>query len=307
MNDRNRQLKKYYRRIKSWLPGTGKQNKLILANIHDNISAHLSENPEISADEIERRFGTPQQIAAACVNEMGMEELLHRLRVRKKILSTIHNAAICLVAVLAALAVMSIPRVDHIEAVPVAAMEKYPALQDAYDELCYQHRYLTVATEESIQIITVKNIWGSWERYILPCFGVQTQTVPENGNVDFHSTMHVLSPWEEENVFTRMMLLSMDINISMDLGEYALASKLVEVIPGGSRHIDGTDYIEDHDCDKSPSLALFYSVGTSARAELLEGPQEIQAVFQWVYTLKINGVRIGFGEFSINQAFTVNA
>ena len=309
MNDRNNQLKKYYRSIKSWLPGSAKQNKLILTKIQEDIAAYAEENPDTGADEIKQRFGTPQQIAAACVDEMGMGELLHQLRVRKKVTATIRNAVLFLIVVLVALAVLSVPRVDSMEQVPVATMEKYPALQEAYDDLCHQYRYLTIETEEYIKIVTVKNIWGSWERYILPCFGVQTQTVPKNGNVDFLSFMHVLSPWEEENFFTGMMPLSLTANTVMTPGgEGVRVSEHFDAIPGHAKKDNqGVIVFEQFRCDLTPDAVVFYVVGTSVGVPDPEQPWQTQATFQWKYFLQIRKTFVYFGDFSSEQEFLVNA
>ena len=308
MSEIDRQLRKYYRSIKSWLPGSGKQNKSILAKIQDDIAAYLSENPDATPEQIEHRFGTPQQIAAACVDEMGMCELLHRLRLRKKVLATIRKAVICILAVLVLLVVLSIPRVDSMEYVPAATMEKYPALQEAYNDLCHQHRYLTIETEEYIRIVTVKNIWGSWERYILPCFGVQTQPVPQNGTVDFLSFMHVLSPWEEENFFTGMMPLSLTANTVMIPGGGGVrVSEHFVAIPGHAKKDNqGVIVFEQFRCDLTPDAVVFYVVGTSAGVPDPEQPWQTQATFQWKYVLQMRKTFVYFGNYSAEQDFLVN-
>lgn len=307
MSDTNSRLKKYYRSIKSWLPCSARQNQQILSKIQNNVAAFLEEKPETSFDEIQMRFGTPQQIAAACVDEMGMCELLHRLRLRKKVLATIRNAALCILAVLVLLVILSVPRVDSLEQVPVATMEKYPALQEAYDELCYQHRYLTVETEAYIQIVTVKNIWGSWERYILPCFGVQTQPVPKNGTADFLSAMHILSPWEEENFFTDLMPLSLTANTVMLTGQGVRVSESFEAIPGHAKKDNqGVIVFEQFRCDRTPDAVVFYLVGTSSGVPDKDQPWQTQATFQWKYVLEIGKTFVYFGDFSTEQSFSVN-
>lgn len=308
MNERKRWLKKYYRSIKSWLPGSRKQNKLILAAIQEDVSAYLSENPETSSNEIQQRFGTPRQIAAACADEMGMEDLLRHLRLRKQLRNGIRIAVFCILAIFLLLAILSIPRVDSLQHVPVATMEKYPVLQEAYDDLCYQHRYLTIETEEYIQIVTVKNIWGSWERYILPCFGVQTQTVPQNGNVDFLSFMHILSPWEDENFFTGMIPLSLTANTVLISEEGLWVSENFEAIPGhAQKDNEGVIVFEQFRCDQTPDAVVFYSVGTSSAVPDPEQPWQTQATFQWKYVLQIGKTFVYFGDFSTEQNFYVNA
>ena len=307
MSEQNRWLKKYYHSIKSWLPGSGKQNKLILATIQEDVSAYLSENPEAGASEIEQRFGSPRQIAAACVDEMDMEELLRHLRLRKKLRNAARTTVLCVLAVITLLAILSIPRVDNLQYVPVAAMEKYPVLQESYDDLCYQHRYLTIETEEYIQIVTVKNIWGSWERYLLPCFGVQTPSVPQNGNVDFLSFMHMLSPWEEENFFTGMIPLSLTANAVMIPEEGLWVSENFEAIPGhAKKDNEGVIVFEQFRCDQTPAAVIFYNVGTSSGVPDKDQPWQTQATFQWKYVLEIGKTFVYFGDFSTEQSFSVN-
>lgn len=84
-----RHARKYCRLVRSFLPCSAKQRSLILGEIKSNLSAYLEENPSASFEEIESRFGTPRQIAVAHVEEMGTEELLKQLRVRKRIFSII--------------------------------------------------------------------------------------------------------------------------------------------------------------------------------------------------------------------------
>ena len=94
MRIRNRQARKYCRLVRSFLPCSAKQRRLILGEIKSNLSAYLEENPSASFEEIESRFGTPRQIAVAHVEEMGTEELLKQLRVRKRIFSVISAAVV---------------------------------------------------------------------------------------------------------------------------------------------------------------------------------------------------------------------
>ena len=94
MRIRNRQARKYCRLVRSFLPCSAKQRSLILGEIKSNLSAYLEENPSASFEEIESRFGTPRQIAVAHVEEMGTEELLKRLRIRKRIFAVISAAVV---------------------------------------------------------------------------------------------------------------------------------------------------------------------------------------------------------------------
>lgn len=85
MNSRNSALCRYYRTIRSYLPCSGKLKKQILLEIRTNIGHYLEEFPEAEFTQIEIRFGTPKSIAAAYVDDMDTQELLHALRIRRKI------------------------------------------------------------------------------------------------------------------------------------------------------------------------------------------------------------------------------
>lgn len=89
MRLKNRHARKYCRLVRSFLPCSVKQRRLILGEIQSSVSTYLEENPSASFKEIESRFGTPRQIAVAHVEEMGTEELLKQLRIRKRIFTVI--------------------------------------------------------------------------------------------------------------------------------------------------------------------------------------------------------------------------
>ena len=85
MND----LKRYYRQVASWLPCGGKTKREMMARIRATVDAYIAEHPTADLAAIQARFGTPQQIAAAFVDEMGTEELLNKLRIRRRIIKII--------------------------------------------------------------------------------------------------------------------------------------------------------------------------------------------------------------------------
>lgn len=93
MKKRNKELKRYYREIKSWLPCVGKLRQKIVIEIKERVSHYLEENPEATFSDIQIRFGSPQQIAAAYTDEMSTNELLTNLRVRRKITRILTTAA----------------------------------------------------------------------------------------------------------------------------------------------------------------------------------------------------------------------
>lgn len=85
MKNRDSALRRYLRTIRSYLPCSRKVKKQILKEIQGNVNAYLEENPKADYAQIEVRFGSPKSIAAAYVDDMDTQELLHALHIRNKI------------------------------------------------------------------------------------------------------------------------------------------------------------------------------------------------------------------------------
>lgn len=92
MKAQNKKLKKYYRSIRSWLPCSGKLKKKILGEIHSTIETYQAENPDADFADIEKRYGSPKQIAASYIDEMETGELLWDLRIRRRVVRTVTAA-----------------------------------------------------------------------------------------------------------------------------------------------------------------------------------------------------------------------
>lgn len=102
MEKHNREARRYLRAAKGWLPCAGKMKRQMLEEIEATIDGFLGENPDAGYEAIVARFGTPQQIASAYVDEAETGELLKLLRVRRKIVSIVSAAAAALVLTWAA-------------------------------------------------------------------------------------------------------------------------------------------------------------------------------------------------------------
>lgn len=85
MNKRDVALRRYYRRIRAWLPCTRKMKRQIIDEIQSRIEEYLLDNPIVSVEEIESYFGTPQDIASAYVDNLDSQTLLRNLNVKRKI------------------------------------------------------------------------------------------------------------------------------------------------------------------------------------------------------------------------------
>lgn len=99
VDNRNVALKRYYRSIRNCLPSSRKLKAKVLAEIERNINAYLLEYPSADIASIEYRFGVPEQIAVAYVDELGTPELLKKFQIRKRIL-TIVISAIAIILIL---------------------------------------------------------------------------------------------------------------------------------------------------------------------------------------------------------------
>ena len=85
MSKHNKDLLRYYRDIKRWLPCSHGLKKRILNDIQQTVSGYLTEHPEADMQAIVQRFGTPQQIASTYINEMDTQDLLQHLKQNRKI------------------------------------------------------------------------------------------------------------------------------------------------------------------------------------------------------------------------------
>ena len=92
VDNRNVALKRYYRSIRNCLPSSRKLKAKVLAEIDSNINEYLRENPYADIASIEARFGAPEQIAIAYVDELETPELLKKFQIRKRILTIIIGA-----------------------------------------------------------------------------------------------------------------------------------------------------------------------------------------------------------------------
>lgn len=85
----DRELKHYFRVIASWLPCSHKQKKQIVNSVRDSVGNYLASAPDADISQIVTRFGEPQAIAAAYVDNTNTSELLRQLRIRRRVVSRV--------------------------------------------------------------------------------------------------------------------------------------------------------------------------------------------------------------------------
>ena len=206
----------------------------------------------------------------------------------------------------------SIPRIDEIKTVDTEQMHDYPILWEAYTDLCEEYSLYEIVTEDTIQIVTVKNLWGSWQRYVLPCYSAHVPTVPTAGSVSSHAGLYVLAPWSEENVFTDLYRLKVrDFSLRMEPGENLFVSEQAELTHANMypvRYIVYARLISFKDaiiCEKLPTVFVDYSVATNNSA--LEREQPATTVLQWEYSLRFMGKKLRTGMFVLEKNHVLNA
>lgn len=63
MNDFKKELNSYYKDIADCIPAGGKHKKIFISDLKECIGEYISENPGCTAEDIENRFGAPEEIA----------------------------------------------------------------------------------------------------------------------------------------------------------------------------------------------------------------------------------------------------
>ena len=96
----NNELKTYYRQINRLLSCKGGEKKAITDRIRSDIGCYIEENPNVTFEDINKKFGSPEQIAEQFYSTDLEEKLAKKLSSGKKIALV---AALIAVVVLAAL------------------------------------------------------------------------------------------------------------------------------------------------------------------------------------------------------------
>lgn len=85
MNTAERAARRYYRKVRSWLPG-GKMRRYVMTQIRETVQEFAQEHPDAGVAAIQAQLGTPQEIAAAYVENMETAAVLKGLRIRRRVL-----------------------------------------------------------------------------------------------------------------------------------------------------------------------------------------------------------------------------
>ena len=85
----NPDARRYYRRIRSFLPSVGKAKAAILAQLKQTLSDFVGQHPDARYEDIQAHYGTPEVVAASYIEAQDTAVLLRNLRLRKRVLCMI--------------------------------------------------------------------------------------------------------------------------------------------------------------------------------------------------------------------------
>ena len=217
-----------------------------------------------------------------------------------------------LFALILLLLVASVPRVGGMTTVDADELDTYPVLIDAYMDLCDEYPTEQIAAHDQFYIVTIKNLWGSWHRYIMLCHSIDTPDVPVEGAVQFRANMYILSPWSQKNLFTDLSRLKVrDYYQSIELGTGVILSDFVrfthsQLMPAAYLSED-TYLFEDEALICDDALAI--STETSVVSNLLsDAPaKSVTTTFYFEYILSMLGKRLCVVGYPVNSDHLVNA
>lgn len=89
MGNNDAALKRYYRKINRALPCSSAMKKTIVQQLQESVRSYLEQNPDASFTAVQQHFGTPQEIAAAYIEDQGAPELLRKMTIKKWVLAII--------------------------------------------------------------------------------------------------------------------------------------------------------------------------------------------------------------------------
>ncbi len=84
MNKTQRTLNRYFRQIRKALPCSKDAKTDILSDIQEAVKCYQLDHPDAAFADIQSRFGTPEEIAAACAEESSAEALITSVQDQRK-------------------------------------------------------------------------------------------------------------------------------------------------------------------------------------------------------------------------------
>ena len=125
---KNSAARQFLRQVRQLLPCSRKVKDAITAPLWKSVNAFLAEEPKADVKAIQTRFGTPESIAATCLENTDTGELLRKLHVKQRIV------AVVIVAVFLAL-LSWVGLLAHEELVAVRGRDGYSITEIEIDSI----------------------------------------------------------------------------------------------------------------------------------------------------------------------------
>lgn len=201
------------------------------------------------------------------------------------------------------------PYVISQENICVDRISDYPEINNQFEQLRENN---SLIPSEYIVTTTVRSIWGECTFYLLPCYSISMNDVPENGNAYWNTSLFILSDCSNENSITgKLCRFSVhDVGVALVVDDHTLISTLVEVSPGNITYDTwGNNSVDLHNSfsltEVSP-LCVSFLASTSGNVKSENHPVIGRLV--WDYSISCNGLEIAtYKDIEIQQAYLVNA
>lgn len=123
----NKEIKRYLKEIKNLLPVYGRKEKAFVMMIKTSILEAYGTESTVGYDMICSEFGSPKEIVISYFAEVDDDELYKRVRFSK----TIRTAAICIVAIVVAVAVFksTLLYINHLKSVDAIITQEVTVIE----------------------------------------------------------------------------------------------------------------------------------------------------------------------------------
>lgn len=95
----NKIVGRYMRRVAHGMPVGGTQKRQFLGELKDDITRYIEENPDATPSQLERQFGSPDDIAADFISQMPYREINCKFHIRTRMFTVAVIAALLFVTI----------------------------------------------------------------------------------------------------------------------------------------------------------------------------------------------------------------
>lgn len=93
------ELEKYKQEVRSWLPCSRKMKSQIMNQLEESLTNFLKQNTQANLHQIQKHFGSPEEIASTYVENMGANVLLRDLRINRRIMCIVSGMIAVVLAI----------------------------------------------------------------------------------------------------------------------------------------------------------------------------------------------------------------